>query len=168
MQLLEQKFVSLLFIKIEKDRELSKTLIPWVGKAGKMIALFIGQKLTAHQIDLTSKQWVLLKILEEDGRPQNDLAIITDRNKASLVRLIDTMERKELIERIQDPSDRRVNKIHLTTHGREVYSTTLPTVFMAFEYLQQDIEKENIETVISAMKKVLENIEAFKITVQPN
>ena len=159
----------MLFMKICIEREFSKTLVPWVGKTGKMIAVFIGQRLRENHIDLTTKQWILLEILNgEDGRPQSDLALITERNKASLVRLINTMERKKLVKRKQDVLDRRVNNIFLTDHGRSVYETTLPTVRKAFEHLQQDIQIENIESVISTMKKVLDNIKHYEVTTESN
>ena len=76
---------------MEEEIDLRTTLIPWVGKAGKMIGIFLGHRLQEADFDLTSKQWLLLRILSlEDGRPQQDLAVITERNKTSLVRLIDT------------------------------------------------------------------------------
>lgn len=135
------------------------TLIPSIGKTAKMMGIYLGRSLQQSQIDLTSKQWVLLKILHrQDGIPQNDLAVITERNKASLVRLIHNMERKGLVTRIQDPSDKRINRIFLTKRGKQIYQKTLPTIRSAFHEMQSGISRDEIDTVNSILDRILDNI----------
>ena len=69
-------------------------------------------------IELTKVQLILLKKLNEmDGQPQNNLAFLTNRDKASLARLITTMEKKNLVARIPSKSDHRINNIYITKHG---------------------------------------------------
>ena len=139
--------------------EMQDTLLPWAGKVGKMVGVFLAQKLREQDIDLTDKQWLMLRILSlEDGRPQNDLAILTDRNKASLVRLINTMERKMLVIRKQDELDRRINRIYLTEMGREQYQVTVPTVLQAINEVQEGLSEKEIRQAIATLEKVLQNI----------
>ena len=108
---------------------------------------------------LTTKQWILLRILDEaDGRPQNELALITERDKASLVRLINSLEKNKLVKRVQDPEDKRVNRIYLSEKGREVFQQALPVVNRSFTDLQKGLDKSEIEDVIRVLKKVLDNI----------
>ncbi len=136
-----------------------KSLVPWIGRTAKFISVFIGQKLKEADVDLTTKQWILLRILTiEDGRPQHDLALLTERNKASLVRLIHTMERKGLVERRQDIDDRRVNRIYLTDFGRSLFQSALPTVASAFEELQVGIKEHELDLMVETMGRVIENI----------
>ncbi len=86
--------------------DIEKTILPWMGKTSKMMGIYFKEKLKQHHIDLTREQWILLKKLNDgDGQAQNDLAIITERNKASLTRLINTMERKNYVARIPDTKD---------------------------------------------------------------
>ena len=92
-----------------------------------MIHFYLSDELKQYNFDLTRAQWVLLKRLhDEDGQMHNDLALITDRNKTSLTRLIHTMERKELVVRISDEQDKRINRIYLTAKGKSIYQQTKP------------------------------------------
>lgn len=152
-------------IEILQDIDLNQTLIPWVGKSGKMIAIYLDQKMQDLGFHLTGKQWLLLRILfERDGRPQHELAVVTDRNKASLVRLINNMERNMLVVRKSDPDDRRINRIFLSKKGKEVYSKTLPATLEAFLQLQDGITAQEIEQTIETMQKLLRNIDKISNT----
>ena len=136
------------------------TIVPWISKTGKLIDLYMASKLQEHQINLTSKQWILLRILSlNDGSVQNDLALITDRDKASLTRLINTMEKKNLVARIPDVDDKRINHIFLTKKGRKDYESTLPTVIKALAEIQHGISKEEINSMVKILQKVQHNIE---------
>ena len=145
--------------KVLQDIDINQTLIPWVGKTGKLIAIYLNQRLQDLGFQLTSKQWLLLRILyQKDGRPQHELAHVTDRDKASLVRLLNNMERNLLVFRKSDPDDKRINRIFLSKKGKEVYNQTLPATLEAFLRLQEGIEAEEIQQTIETMQKLLNNI----------
>ena len=71
-----------------------------------MMNQYIADELFKNNIQVTKQQWIILKILHEknDEVIQNDLAFITNRNKASLTRLISLME-KNKIKRLPVVSD---------------------------------------------------------------
>ena len=139
--------------------QLENTLVPWVGRTGKMILIHLNQKLSEMGYNLTGKQWILLKILHaKDGRPQHELADVTARDKASLVRLINNMEKRALVKRIQDLNDKRINRIFLSDKGKQVYSESLPVIASLFAQVQEDITPEEIDQVIDIMKRVQQNI----------
>ena len=54
------------------------------------------------------------------GVTQQELCNATYKDKPSMTRLIDNMERMHLVVRISDKSDRRINLIHLTKTGKEL------------------------------------------------
>src|SRR5215475_10047303 len=55
-----------------------------------------------------------------DGVRQKELATALSIEGPSLVRILDNLERRGLIERRADASDRRARGIHLTRAGREL------------------------------------------------
>ena len=57
---------------------------------------------------------------EKDGVTQQELCNATFKDKPSMTRLIDNMERQHLVVRISDKKDRRTNLIHLTKDGKEL------------------------------------------------
>jgi DNA-binding MarR family transcriptional regulator len=146
------------FINIEK------TMLPWMGKTSKAIDYFLADKLKENGIGLTKVQMVLLKKLwEMDGQPQNNLAFLTNRDKASLARLITTMEKKNLVARIPSKSDHRINHIYITKHGLDILKKAAPVMIEAIGQIQKDIPKKDIDKVIEIMKKIGLNINSEEL-----
>ena len=48
---------------------------------------------------------------------QQDIADIVKKDKSAVLRQIDNLEKKNLVQRIVDPIDRRRNVIHITDEG---------------------------------------------------
>jgi MarR family transcriptional regulator for hemolysin len=73
-------------------------------------------------IGLTEATWRPLVYVRAlgDGVRQKELAGAMSIEGPSLVRLLDSLERRGLIERREDESDRRARGIHLTRAGREL------------------------------------------------
>ncbi len=140
--------------------ENERTMLPWLGRTMKQMDYFFTDSLKAGGIGLTKVQWLMLRLLKtEDGQPQNQLAFLTNRNKASLTRLIDTMERKNLVARIPSKSDHRINHVYITKHGINTLKESMPVIKELIKTIQRDIPEEEIETVIRVMKKINLNID---------
>ena len=138
---------------------LEHLMVPWIGKTMKHIDLFINARLSEQGVNLSRQQVVLMKILFEDGPfPQNDLAFLTDRDKTSLTRLINGMEKKNLVARTTSPDDKRVNLVHITKKGEKVLNETAPKLLAIANELEKGVSKSDIKTVIRVMKKIQENI----------
>ena len=138
---------------------LENTLAPWLGKTMKMIDNHIQDVFYEMNINLTKIQWVLLKKLnEKNGVPQQELAFLTGRDKTSLTRLINTMEKKSLVARIPSKSDRRINHIHLTKKGEQLFKETLPVMENFAKSLQENISDKEITDTIKVIKTVQENL----------
>ena len=76
----------------------------------------------AQTVGLTDASWrpLLHLNLLGDGIRQKDLAASVGIEGPSLVRLLDTLVAKGLIERSEDATDRRAKLLSLTTDGRAV------------------------------------------------
>jgi len=56
----------------------------------KLVDMYIVNHFNEHNIDLTKVQMIMLvRLYINNGQPQNDLAFLTNRDKASLARLLD-------------------------------------------------------------------------------
>ena len=149
--------------------DLEKTLIPWVGRTSKLMHIYLKQQFDQLGFDLTPKQWVILKILmHEDGREQNHLAIVTERDKTSLTRMITNMESKGLVERRTSPQDKRVNLLYLTLKGRSVFNKSAMMVQKAIEAMEISIDPEELEITKRTMKKIHDHVKELTIQNQDN
>ena len=91
------------------------------GKVSTAINRKLHRNFRQQGIDISPEQWtILLSLWEKDGITQQDLCNATFKDKPSMTRLIDNMERQHLVVRISDKRDRRINLIHLTKTGREL------------------------------------------------
>ena len=138
-------------------------ILPWLGKTMKWVDIFINANLREAGVDLTKKQMLVLKALSMKGPlPQNDLAFITERDKASLARFINTLEKKNLVARIPSATDKRINMVHLTKHGELVFQNTVPIFKKLVLQIQENISEEELEQTARTLAKIKNNIENVK------
>lgn len=139
--------------------DIEKAIIPHIGKTFKMLGILVKEQARERGIDMTREQFILLKMLHcNDGVPQSELAFITENNKSSITRLINTMEKKNLVARIPSTEDGRVNHIYLTKKGRTVFMEIFPLVNKLRLEIEQGISQEEMQTTINVLQKMLKNI----------
>ncbi len=138
-----------------KAIDLNAHALSWVGKIHYDFGFLVQKAFRENGLDLSKEQWSVLKRLNvNDGQPQNDLAFITHRDKTSMTILINTMESKNLVVRKSDENDRRVNRIFLTDHGKEIIQKVQPIMYDLIPAVQESLSEEEIETLITVLKKI--------------
>ena len=90
-----------------------------------------------------------------DGVRQKELATALAIEGPSLVRLLDNLERRGLIERREDESDRRARGIHLTALGRELAARVSRVSGEIQERLLANVTDDDL----AACHRVLEAVE---------
>lgn len=143
--------------------EIDNSILPWLGRSMKMIDYHMADCFTAKGIELTKTQFILLILLKrENGQAQTNLAFITNRDKASLARLISTMERKGLVKRIACKSDKRIKHVHITDNGIKTLEKAYPVVQNIISTIEIGIEPSDMETATQVLKKILTNIQTVE------
>jgi MarR family transcriptional regulator for hemolysin len=75
----------------------------------------------ARALNMTRAQWSVLKRLEmKEGVKQAELAQQLDLQPITLARLVDKLAKLGLVERRDDPNDRRANRLYLTEKAAPV------------------------------------------------
>ncbi len=109
--------------------------------------------------NITTEQWsVLAKLNEEDGVYQKQLGDYLFKDKPTITRILDVMEKKNLIIRISDEKDRRKTKVYLTQTGKDVVERLIPVVEDFQKNLTKNISEEETENLTQILKKLSENI----------
>ena len=149
--------------------DIDQSILPWLGRASKGVDYLISECFHTHGIELTKVQFILLKKLaENDGQPQHNLAFLTNRDKASLARLISTMEKKEMVQRKVCENDRRINHIFITSYGRKIMEKAIPVLHEVIETIHGEISVSEMETTIKVLKSLIKNIQPTEMTVSLN
>lgn len=87
------------------------------------------KKLKAINAGVTADQWVVLDSLrKEDGISQLEIAQEIQKDPPTLTRIIDLLDAKGLVERKNDPADRRKFNVFLTPSGKRKLQDLTPHV----------------------------------------
>lgn len=130
------------------------------GKASTAIARRLQKNFKQAGIEITVEQWsVLYHLWKADGMNQQDLCNATFRDKPSITRLVDNLEKLALVKRNASKQDRRMNIIAITEEGREleekcmdIANTTLNEALEGVTNGQIEIAKEVLQTVYDNLK----------------
>ena len=142
-------------------QDFNSTIGPHLGKTYKMMHSFISEVIQQHNLEITVEQWVLLKVVSESSEPiiQNDLALITNRNKASLTRLLNNLEKKTLIFRKTLDEDSRKKYVFISKKGTELFNSTRPILMQSMEQMQAEISPVELKQFFKTIAKIQYNIQ---------
>ena len=130
-----------------------------VGKISATINRTFLRTFTAEGIDISIEQWTVLACLwNKDKVTQQTLCSLTAKDKPSMTRLIDKLERSNLVTRVSDHNDRRINLIHLTDKGLALQKKATELVQKIVGKALQNITEEELNISRSVLKKIITNL----------
>jgi DNA-binding MarR family transcriptional regulator len=117
---------------------------------------------------LTFDQYMVLTLLHDGlAFTSTDLAQQYRRNRTSVTRTIDQLERLVLVQRLRGASDRRKVRLRLTVSGQTAIDTLVPKMLATLSLALLDISSEDIETLDRLLLTVLTTMESVhRPTVQ--
>lgn len=127
--------------------------------AATAIARRLQKNFRNNGVDITIEQWsILYHLWKEDKLSQQELCNRTYRDKPSITRLIDNLEKLKLVKRIADKKDKRVNSVCLTDAAKELHDLTINIANQTMDEALVNVTKEEIETVKNVLQKVYDNL----------
>lgn len=129
------------------------------GKASIAIARRLQKKFNNAGLNLTIEQWsVLYQLWKQDGSSQQDLCERTFRDKPSITRLVDNLEKLQLVKRVPSESDRRINLVYLTKQGSKMEEQTMTLAEETLNEALTGISADNINLCKEILQRVYENL----------
>ena len=129
------------------------------GVASTAVARRLQKNFRNAGLEITIEQWsVLYHLWKEDGLSQLELGNRTFRDKASTTRLIDNLEKQELVTRVASKDDRRINLVYLTDTAKPLQQITYELANKTMNEALQNISKEEIEVVKNVLQRVYDNL----------
>ena len=129
------------------------------GKVSAAINRKLYRNFRLNGLEMTPEQWtVMIYLWEKDGVTQQELCNATFKDKPSMTRLIDNMERQHLVVRISDKKDRRNNLIHFTKTGKDIEPQARIVVSKTLKEALQGIEVKDLQISQDVLKKIFLNI----------
>ncbi len=129
------------------------------GMASTAVARRLQKNFRNAGLEITIEQWsVLYHLWKEDGLSQQELCNRTFRDKPSITRLIDNLEKQHLVKRLASPTDRRINLVQLTDAAKDLQQITIDLANQTMAEALVGVDKKDIETVKAVFQKVYDNL----------
>ncbi|MDO1583984.1 MarR family winged helix-turn-helix transcriptional regulator [Rhizobium oryzicola] len=115
---------------------------------------FVDQHLAAS--GLTDASWTPLIYIAQngDGLLQKDLAALSGLDVSSIVRLIDILAARGLVERRADETDRRARRLYLTDLGRQKAHEIQQQLHHIEAAMLQDVSDAEIKSALSLIARI--------------
>jgi len=129
------------------------------GKASTAIARRLQKNFKQNGIDITIEQWsVLYHLWKEDGLSQQQLCDATFRDKPSITRLVDNLEKLQLVKRVASKDDRRINMIYLTPSAQQLQVQSMELANQTLNEALEGVTHGQVEIAKEVLQKVYENL----------
>lgn len=129
------------------------------GMATTAIARRLQKNFKQNGIEITVEQWsVLYHLWKSDGLSQQQLCDATYRDKPSITRLVDNLEKLQLVKRIASKNDRRINQVFLTTLGKKMETESMNIAETTLNESLEGVPPDRIEICKEVLQLVYENL----------
>lgn len=119
----------------------------------------LNRNFSSSGYDITYEQWsTLMYLLNCDGNSQNEIAEKTHRDKVSVTKIIDNLEKRQLVIRKQDESDRRVKRIFITKNGKKLVPNLKNIAEKTLNEAFSDIKKKDLDSFKTVLSNIVENL----------
>jgi len=129
------------------------------GKASIAIARRLQKKFNGAGLNRTIEQWsVLYHLWKADGISQQELCKATFRDKPSITRLVDNLEKAGLVKRVASENDRRINCIYLTKQAQKLQQQSMDIAEETLNEALDTVDPEKIEICKQVLQVVYDNL----------
>ena len=102
---------------------------------------------------------MILSRREGSGCPMHELGEVLLVSRANVTGLVDCLERKNLVERVADPSDRRVRLVCITAAGQKLLETTAPEHYATVSKLLKKVKNSEKATLSALLTKLRRSVQ---------
>ena len=138
---------------------LSKEIAVELNLTGCKLKQYIAAKLRKNDVPLTPEQFMLIDLLWNQGEmTQQQLADQLQKDKNSVTKLVDAIEKKGFVVRKQNPHDRRANTLVLTEKANELKPGAKQKGISILDQILEGISEEELRSFLSTLRKLNTNM----------
>ncbi|MDB5218509.1 MAG: Transcriptional regulator, MarR family protein [Myxococcaceae bacterium] len=138
---------------------LEKALAYWIHRVYQASRNEMFRMMRDDGEEITPEQWiVLVRLWDGDGRTQTELGESTYRDRPTMSRILDGMERRDLVARRADPENARVWRVHLTPKGKGLRKKLVRRAKELVERTQRGISEKDLLITRDALTQMFLNL----------
>ncbi|AIQ75264.1 MULTISPECIES: MarR family transcriptional regulator [Paenibacillus] len=108
---------------------------------------------------LAPEQHLLMALmLEKEGLSQNEIAANLGKDKASVARMIASLESKGYIRKVTSAQDRRAVNVYVTEEGRKLENTINEVTVNLNEIIESGLSASDYSTLKTLLTRVQDNV----------
>lgn len=138
---------------------LSKEIAVELNLTGCKLKQFIAAKLRQMSVPLTPEQFMLIDLLWNQGpMSQQQLADQLQKDKNSVTKLVDAIERKGFVVRQQNLQDRRSNTLVITDKANQLKPGAKQKGISILDQMLEGISEEELRNFLATLRKLNVNM----------
>lgn len=138
---------------------LSKEIAVYLNLAACKLKQYTAAMLKQSNVDLTPEQFLLIDLLWNHGAmSQQKMADTMQKDKNSITKLVDALEKKGLVERRKDSSDRRSNTLTLTKKAESMKTGAKEAGISMLDKVLEGISEEELKAFLNTLGKLTDNM----------
>ena len=131
-----------------------------VGRTSRAIIKRLSKKFQDAGFDVSYEQWsVLIHLYRQDGQTQQELARTAVKDKAAITRLLNVLEKKNMVLRVPDRNDKRSKLVYLTHKAKSFREELINLVDEMLREAEQGISFEEMEQCRNTLNKIFGNFD---------
>ena len=139
---------------------LIKKIAVYINIVNCSLIKYFAKELSRNDINLTPEQYLVMDILwDAEVLSQQAIADIIQKDKNSVTKFIDSLEKKGLVYRQVNKADRRVNNIVVSEEGMKLKTRTTEVAIRMMRNVLKDIKEEDLIALDKVMNQIKENID---------
>lgn len=142
---------------------LSKEITVKLHLTGCRLKQYLAVMLRQNDVPLTPEQFMLIDLLWNQGEmSQQQLADQMQKDKNSVTKLVDAIERKGFVVRKQNASDRRSNTLVLTEKAEILKPGAKQKGISILDKMLEGIEEDEIRAFLDTLQKLNKNMSSVE------
>lgn len=138
---------------------LSKEIAVELNLTGCKLKQFLASKLKHMGVPLTPEQFMLIDLLWNHGEmSQQQLADMMHKDKNSVTKLVDAIERKGFVVRRQNKNDRRSNTLVLTERANQLKPGAKQKGISILDQMLEGINENELRMFLETLRKLNVNM----------
>lgn len=138
---------------------LSKEIAVELNLTGCKLKQYIAAMLRIEDVPLTPEQFMLIDLLWNQGSmTQQQLADQMHKDKNSVTKLVDAIEKKGFVVREQNLKDRRANTLVLTEKALQLKDSAKRKGISILDNILEGISEEELRAFLSTLHKLNSNM----------
>lgn len=139
---------------------LIKKIAVYINIVNCSLIKYFAKELTRNGINLTPEQYLVMDILwDAEVMSQQAIADIIQKDKNSVTKFIDSLEKKGLVYRQVNKTDRRVNNIVVSEEGMKLKARTTEVAIGMMRNVLKNIKEEDLMALDKVMNQIKVNID---------